>query len=252
MKSTRTRGAKSAVAAAITRGDETIFVSSAPSRIRDALLPEDVVQRLREDILSGTLQPEQRLKFEELRFRYAASVATLREALLHLVSEGLVQSEQNRGFAVAPVSVADFQDITERRVEFEKQAIADSIAHGNDVWEAEIVTSLHLLLKLAEGAGTRSPEWPARHRRFHQALVARCQSPWLLHFRSVLFDQAERYRSLGRRYRKAPRDVSAEHKALADTALDRDVSKAVLLSEKHIRSTADNVIANVPGLNKAR
>jgi GntR family carbon starvation induced transcriptional regulator len=234
------------------RRGEIVFLSSAPSRRHNALLPDDVVQRLREDILSGTLQPEQRLKFEELRIRYEASVATLREALLNLVSEGLVQSEQNRGFAVAPVSIADFRDITELRVEFEKQSIADSIAHGDDVWEGEIVTSLHLLLKLTEGAGTRSPEWPARHRRFHQALVARCQSPWLLHFRSVLFDHAERYRSLGRRYRKAPRNVSAEHKALADAALDRDVSKAILLAEKHIRSTADNVIANVPGLNKLK
>ena len=46
--------------------------------------------------------------------------------------------------------------------------------------------------------------------RFHQALVAGCRSPWLLHFRAVVFDQAERYRSLGRTYRRAKRDVKLE------------------------------------------
>jgi DNA-binding GntR family transcriptional regulator len=216
----------------------------------DDMESEDVAQRLQEDILSGSLMPEQRLKFDELRETYKASVASLREALQRLVSAGMVRSEQNRGFTVAPVSLADFLDITELRVQFEIQAMAASIKHGDDHWEAEIVTSLHLLLKLAdETRGTRSPEWPSRHRRFHQALVAGCPSPWLLHFRDVLFGQAERYRSLGRLHRRVPRDVAAEHKALADAALARDVAKAVKLAEKHIRSTVENVVANVPGLN---
>lgn len=230
------------------------LVSSAPTRTRaDAVDSRDVAQRLREDILSGALLPDQRLKFDELRDSYKASIASLREALLCLVSEGLVRSEQNRGFTVAPVSFADFVDITELRVQFEVQAMADSIKCGDDHWEAEIVTSLHLLLRIVDDSrGTLSPEWPSRHRRFHQALVAGCRSPWLLHFRSVLFDQAERYRSLGRLFRKTPRNVGAEHKALADAALARDVPKAIELSEKHIRSTVANVIANVPGLKNTK
>jgi hypothetical protein len=39
----------------------------------------------------------------------------LREALLHLLSEGFVRSEVNRGFTVAPVSLSDFTDITKLR-----------------------------------------------------------------------------------------------------------------------------------------
>ena len=58
-----------------------------------------------------------------------------------------------------------------------------------------------------------------------------------------LFDQAERYRSLGRMYRKSPRDVGAEHQALAEAVLARNVARACDLGEKHIRSTVDNVVA---------
>lgn len=232
-----------------------VLITSAPKDASDTSGPSfDILRSIRDDIVAGVFEPNERLKFDDLRDRYVASVGTLRESLLHLMSEGFVRSETNRGFTVAPVSVADLNDITQLRVQFETQALADAIRHGDDLWEAEIVTSLHLLLKLVseDDKPTRSAEWPARHRRFHHALVAGCRSPWLLHFRSTLFDQAERYRSLGRMYRKSPRDVGAEHKALADSVLSRNVASACELGEKHIRSTVDNVVHNVPGLRAGR
>jgi GntR family transcriptional regulator, carbon starvation induced regulator len=232
-----------------------ISITSAPREESEAPNTSfETLRNIREDIVAGVFEPGERLKFEDLKERYAASVGTLRESLLHLLSEGFVRSEANRGFTVAPVSVADLADITRLRVQFEIQALEDAIRHGDDHWEAEIVTSLHLLMKLiVDGARpTRSPDWPARHRRFHYSLVAACRSPWLLHFRGTLFDQAERYRSLGRMYRKSPRDVGQEHQALADAVLSRNVARACELGERHIRSTVDNVISNVPGLRSGR
>jgi DNA-binding GntR family transcriptional regulator len=232
-----------------------VLISSAP-----ASAPEmpgqtfDVLRNIRADIVSGVFTPNERLKFEDLRDRYEASVGTLREALLQLHSEGFVRSETNRGFTVAPVSVADLMDITRLRIQFEVEAIEESIRYGDDDWEAGIVTATHLLQKLiAESAvPARTPDWPARHRRFHFALVAACRSPWLMHFRSTLFDQAERYRSLGRMYRKSPRDVGAEHQALADAVLSRNVARACDLTEKHIRTTVENAVKNVPQLKPAK
>ncbi len=213
----------------------------------------ELVSGIREAIVSGTFDPRQKLKFEELRARFGGSMGSLREALLQLVSEGLVRTEANRSFTVAPASVADLNDITELRLQFERQTVTDAIQRVGDTWEAEIVASLHLLVKQASAAdgGTRSQARPVRHRRFHHALVAACGSPWLLHFRGVLFDQAERYRSLGRLYRREPRDVVVGHRALADAVLARDVALACELSELHIRGTVRNVMANVPELKAA-
>jgi GntR family carbon starvation induced transcriptional regulator len=75
----------------------------------------DVLRRMREDILCCVLGPDQRLRFGELRQRYDTSVGTLREALSHLVSEGLARTEAGRGFSVAPISLADFHDLSELR-----------------------------------------------------------------------------------------------------------------------------------------
>lgn len=231
-----------------------ILITSAPrSPSQDDPNAFDILRKIRGDILSGVFAPGQRLKTDELRTRYDVSVGTLREALLHLLSEGLVRSEMNRGFSAAPVSLADLMDITNLRIQIEIQVLSDSILNGGDAWEAEIVTTLHLLQKLGTGgaAVARMAEWPERHRRFHQALVAACRSPWLLHFRSTLFDQAERYRSLGRLHRRSPRDVNAEHQLLAEAALARNVTKACDLAESHIRRTVDNILTTVPAFTRA-
>ena len=247
----RARASKGHVMAKGLEPSGMVMITSAPSPNSEANGSSfEVLRQMREDILAGVFEPNERLKFENLRERYTASIGSLREALLHLLSEGFVRSEANRGFTVAPASIADLMDITELRVQFENQALEDALRHGDDQWEANIVTSLHLLSKLMTDSPrpTRAPEWPARHRRFHFALVAACRSPWLLHFRGVLFDQAERYRSLGRMYRRSPRDVGAEHQALAEAVLARDVTRACRLGERHIRSTVENVVNNVPGL----
>jgi GntR family transcriptional regulator, carbon starvation induced regulator len=52
----------------------------------------NIYRRLRSDIVSCRLEPGERLRFEVLRERYDAGVGTLREALSHLVSEGLVRT----------------------------------------------------------------------------------------------------------------------------------------------------------------
>ena len=212
----------------------------------------DTLRRMREDILCGVLRPDQKLQFGELRRRYGASVGTLREALSHLVSEGLARTESGRGFRAAPVSLDDFLDLSELRVYLETTTLADAIRHGTDAWEAEIVSSYFLLSKLRrpradDPAGARQ-EWGRRHKRFHDALVATCRSPWSLHFRSELFDQARRYHGLNT-LQPSPKRRN-EHLEIRDAVLARHVDLACSLVEAHIRTTADLVATQVAGIHK--
>jgi GntR family carbon starvation induced transcriptional regulator len=226
--------------------------TSAPQDVlREDAATFDVLRQMREDILCCVLKPDQRLRFGELRQRYDTSVGTLREALSHLVSEGLARTEAGRGFSVAPVSLADFLDLSELRVYLETHTLTDAIRHGTDAWEAEIVSSYFLLNKL--GAARQDDpvsvkrEWGKRHKRFHDALVATCTSPWSLHFRSELFDQARRYHWLTMIHARSRR--RNEHLELRDAVLARDVEAACGLIEKHIRTTVEQAISEVPGLS---
>jgi GntR family transcriptional regulator, carbon starvation induced regulator len=213
----------------------------------------NIYRLLRSDIVNCLLEPGERLRFDVLRKRYDAGVGTLREALSHLVSEGLVRTEAGRGFNVAPVSLADMLDIAEWRVEFEVRAVTQSIRNGDEQWEAEIVTAYHLLSKTDYPELDASIEirdlWIARHRRFHDALGAACGSPWLLHFRSVLFEQAHRYQRLVAMHGPRTRRKDEDHKVLMEAALARDVDRAASVVEQHIRRTVDTALKHVPGLN---
>ena len=76
--------------------------------------------------------------------------------------------------------------------------------------------------------------------------MATCTSPWSLHFRSELFDQARRYHWLTMIHARSRR--RNEHLDLRDAVLARDVDLACALIEKHIRTTVEQAASEVPGL----
>lgn len=218
-----------------------------------ALVAFDLRARLRDDAISCVLPPGQRLKLEDLRARYNASIGSLRESLMQLASEGLVVAEANRGFCVASVSLADVDDVTEMRVDLERKAITLAITHGDDQWEANIVAAYHMLAKMAGADGQKIDRraWNARHNHFHEALVAACPSAWLLRFRDLLFTQSQRYRALSLEQSASPGRIE-DHRALMEATVGRDAERAGQLIESHIRTTAENVrnwMANHDGGN---
>jgi len=88
---------------------------------------ETVYMTLRQGILEGTLQPECKLRVEELRQHFGVGSSTIREALSRLLVDKLVTSKEQRGFQVAAVSLEDFREITELRILLETQAVRESI-----------------------------------------------------------------------------------------------------------------------------
>lgn len=213
----------------------------------------DIAANLRADIVSGEFRPNARLKFAELTKRYDVGVGTLREALKHLTSEGFVTLEANKGFAVAPISVAELIEVSDLYIELEQRAIASAMTHGDDVWEGQIVFAQHRLGTIEqqhwEERVVRHSEWVIRHREFHESLVAACQGPWLLRMRSMMFDQMERYRFLTKM--ASTGDVSPrleQHKEIMAAVLARDFDAVAGLIESHIRETEQRAISLMEGM----
>lgn len=206
-------------------------------------LVEAAYGALRQDILSGALAPGAKLMVEMLKDRYNVGAGTLREALIRLVGEALVISEEQRGFRVASISLEDLADLTRMRVFIETEALRQAIELGDDSWEANIVAAYHHLSKVEERLGatpeTQSDDFEYRNRNFHRALIAACPSRWLSHFHGILFQQSERYRRIALTNRVVPRDVHVEHKGLMEAALARDSGRACRLAAEHIERTLD-------------
>lgn len=210
-------------------------------------LVEQAFSRLRKDVLAGSYPAGAKLKVEELQGAYGFSSSPLREALSRLAQEGLVRADERRGFRVAPISAADLADITRMRLMLDVQALAESIEHGDDKWEAAIVAAYHRLEKiesrLSDGPVILDDDWSALHRDFHMALLAACPSERQRNWSTSLFDQAERYRRYSARHRKTLRRKSSDHKKIMDATLKRDTQTACALLSEHILSTQRGVEA---------
>lgn len=214
-------------------------------QMSDKTNTEKAYRLLREDIVSGRLAPDLKLKIEMLRQRYSLGASPIREALARLSGEHLVTLEGQRGCQVAPMSINDAHDIGRMRKMIEAEALRLAIPAGNQSWEDTVITSFHRLERVERRSDQGIDdlaEWEILNGRFHQALVSACGSPWLLRIRSLLFDQHERYRRLSRMRTVLTRDINEEHRRLMEAALDRDAEEAVKIIEVHVERTTDAVV----------
>ncbi|MEM9974650.1 MAG: FCD domain-containing protein [Pseudomonadota bacterium] len=211
-------------------------------------LADAAYARLRRDIIIGTRQPGERLRIEKLKTIYAIGPTPLREAMQKLAQDGLVVSEGNRGFTVAPLDAEEFADLNTARTAIEKEALRLSIANGKQAWEARVVAAAYIMAKedeaLENADGELPDTWESANAEFHTSLVSACGSAWLLKIRSGLHDLCERYRRASVYLKMGARDLRSEHAAIADAALRRDVELTCALTEKHFALTASALEAD--------
>lgn len=208
---------------------------------------ERAYRTIREEIISGALKPDEKLKIETLRTRYGFGAAPLREALSRLSGDHLVHLVGQRGFIVAPISARDATEIGALRKLLEVEALSRSIPRGDTAWEERLITSYHRLSRLetTESQGIEELDlWEKHNSAFHDATVAACDSAWLLRLRDHLFRQHERYRRFSRIKSVLTRDIHDEHQRLFEAAMARDIDAAINIISVHIQRTTDAVVAS--------
>jgi GntR family transcriptional regulator, carbon starvation induced regulator len=218
-------------------------------RVADQTLTASALSRIRSDIIACRLMPNERLRFEALRERYSMGLSPLREALMRLEAEGLVQLEQNKGFRVSEVSRENLLDLMQTRIEIESIALRWSLKKGGVEWEADLLGAFHRLSRQTKidptNPETINEDWSREHAAFHGALVSASGSQTLMSIRERLYEQAERYVSLSIMSNASLRDDVGEHKQLMRAALNRDVDKTIELNRQHISRTSDKVAASL-------
>lgn len=208
------------------------------------LVGQSAYEQLRNDIMSGSLMPGEKLKLNALKSRYSVSVNTLRETLMRLVSDGFVVVEEQKGFKVKPVSVSDLEELIELRVVLETLGLRKSFANtqgGNPVeWKARLISAhyrLSCMEKLMmEDESVNVSEWEKVDREFHMAIVSSCGSEQLIRYHASVLEQFMRYQLLA--LKKRPfrgQEVADEHRSLLDYLVNDEIDAALDALEAHIR-----------------
>ncbi len=211
---------------------------------------ERVMLEIKSDIVTCRLMPGDRLRIEVLRDRYEIGASPIREALMRLEAEGLVDLEQNKGFRVASASVDSLMDLSRSRSEIEEIALRWSIEKGGVDWEVQLLGAMHRLSKQTkenpEDPTSLNVEWISRHKEFHLALISACGSPTIYGILENLYDLGQRYVGLSILSDAKQRDDQGEHEAIMQAALDRNADLCVELSRKHVAATTERVAASIP------
>lgn len=198
-----------------------------------------VLENIRQDIMSGSFAPDEKLQMEDLKLRYGVGCSPIREALARLASSGLVIQEEQCGFKTSPVSLDELHDLYRIRAHIEKLALQLSMQYGDDEWEADILASWHQYEKFlfsSKSGDLNLERWNIMQRQFLLSLIQACGSPWLLKIHNILYDQSARYRMLclsaNYKNKKFINDFIEENKVLIQNVLARNEKKVIQLSTK--------------------
>lgn len=197
---------------------------------------------LRHEIIAGKWKANEKLKTERLKERFSVSSATVRDALFVLMSEYLVTLEGQKGFRVAPMSLADAQELAKTRAVVEAAALEESLQAGDDKWEALITAEYYLLAKAEERMRcdpiSSIDEYEKTNDRFHEALVSASSSERMKKMRRMFFQEAKRYR----RMVALSSEVviihdKEEHEKIFNACIQRNVGLAKSLIADHVQSS---------------
>jgi DNA-binding GntR family transcriptional regulator len=110
-------------------------------------LRQQIADALRDEVLAGRLGPGQEFTVKEIAEQYGVSATPVREALVDLAAQGLLDSVQHRGFRVRAYSLDDFRGMIEAR-----NLVADGIF--SDLSERLTASRAQELAQLSGGAAS--------------------------------------------------------------------------------------------------
>jgi GntR family carbon starvation induced transcriptional regulator len=185
---------------------------------------------LRRDIVRGVFAPFERLKVEQLTQFYGVGHSPVREAILLVSARGLIEHEHNKGYRVAGVSLADYNDLIDIYRRTYQLALEMAVERGGEEWEERVVLALHRSLKVSKVMTDADPEarelWQQAYKSLHEEILSGCGSRILRGVVGNLGDRAERYVNLHADLATdRARDSHAEHRVIVEAIVSGDADQ---------------------------
>jgi DNA-binding GntR family transcriptional regulator len=198
---------------------------------------------IRQAIIDGRLPPGRRLKEEELARELGISRTPVREALLMLHAEGLVEVAPNRGAAVRSHSVEDLDDLYQLRAVLEGYSTRRAATRLDD----DVMRSLHESCERFDALLDDGSDMSALVKEnlvFHQTILESSGSARLNAMVRQVIELPLVYRSYVW-YSTEQQRISAHYHVQITRALEaRDAERAELVMKEHIFEARDLLLAH--------
>ena len=198
---------------------------------------------IRQAIIDGRLNPGQRLKEEELARELGISRTPVREALLMLHAEGLVDAAPNRGATVRSHSAEDLDDLYKLRAVIEGYATRRAASRLTD----DAIVGLRESCERFDGLlddGSDMGELVKENLVFHQTILEGAGSARLTTMVRQVIELPLVYRSYVW-YSQEQQRISGHYHSQITRALEaRDAERAELIMKEHIFEARDLLLAH--------
>jgi DNA-binding GntR family transcriptional regulator len=195
----------------------------------------EIAAKIRDKILAGTYAPGSALLQDAIAAEFGVSKIPVREALVRLKAEGLIDIYAHRGFKVRGLSAAEVDEVFSLRLVLEPRAVAEG---SRRAVSGDHMAAREALRALSQALSTTSLDDIGRlNGVFHLSLVLPRRVP-------VTYDILSRLHTLSRRYVRLhlkpagrSRRATDEHNALFEAWAGGDAAAAGQLVEDHIEAT---------------
>ena len=204
-------------------------------------LAEDVARIVRRRIFDGTYTAGTYVRLDHLAEGLGISVTPVREALLELKAEGLLEQQPRRGFVVRPVTVRDIADVSDVQAYLGGELAARAAAGITDV-QLDELASIQSDLEAAYAADDGEQAVRLNH-EFHRAINVAADSPKL----AQLMSQVTRYvpESVFPTIAGWPDESNRHHRRLLDALARRDKALARTAMSQHLVAGAAPLIEHL-------
>ncbi len=208
----------------------------------DEFLPlRDVVfNTLRQAILTGRMEPGERLMEVHLAQELGVSRTPIREAIRKLELEGLVVMIPRRGAEVARITIKNLKDVLEVRRDLDalsaklacKRITSEEKKELEEACEAfELATQSSNITEIAEADV-----------HFHDIIVRSTGNSRLMQVINNLSEQMYRYRFEYLKDMESHKQLVEEHREICKAIIDGDFETASKAAELHIENQEDAII----------
>lgn len=196
----------------------------------------DVIRR---EILSGDLRPGQRLRAAELAQELGISRTPIREALLILEGEGLVDASPNKGATVKNYSAADIDDLYKLRAALEGYAarLATEKASASDIEELRRICARQSSLSVDQDTSKLIKE----NAHFHDTILRIAGSDRLRSMMTMVHLPYV-YRSYFWRSSAQKENSDHYHKEITKAVEVHDPERAEFLMKAHLLASRDYLV----------
>jgi len=207
---------------------------------------ERAYRKLKRLILDNKLSANAQLLERDAATQLKMSRTPIREAMIRLQQEGMVEIKPRHGMRVLPVSPDDMHEIYEVLTGLESTAAWSVANRGLSNDELDLLRACITDMDIALEKNNLTA-WAAADERFHSLLITFSGNARLINMVTQLSDQAHRARVLTLQLRPKPVASNRDHEALVEAITAKAADKARRIHFEH-RSRAGKMLVGV--LNK--